>query len=749
MTASDPQAADIQTFLASTQLFSAVAPEVLSLMVPEFTWVDMDADQVLFSQGDPGNSLYLIWSGRLSVTSEWMDTERVLAEPGPGHSVGEISLLGNSKRSATVRATEPTRLLSLSAESFANLLDQHPDQIGPVAEAMTERMQRIRFGIVLRASEIFKDVDQDVLHELESGMELLTLQSGSVLCRQGEPADSLFVVVSGRLRIWLNQPGSGSLFLNEVGPGESVGEMGVITGAPRAADVIAVRDSTVAKMNGAELERLLGLYPHVINRLFVGIIVRHFGGGGKRATSRGAKSANSFALIPVRQGVPVAEAGEWLAQALSEVGPTLLLTSQQCDQIMGREGFAQAAFDDPRNATLLDWLNEQEFNYRYVIYVADERVSNWSRRCLRQGDHILFMADAKGPPEKGEIEQQLTEEHKLTGRRTSLVLLHDTDTEVPSGSLAWLSARRIGNHHHVRLRRTEDFGRLARFLTGRAVAVVFGGGGARGFAHIGIIRALTEAGIPIDLVGGTSMGALIGAQCAMQWDGDTIIKRTLDLCLAGENLTIPMVSVFRGRKFTRGVRAIFGDATVEDLWRRYFSVSCNLSRATVMIHDKGLLSEAVLASNTPPALFPPKVHEDGDLLVDGALLNNVPADVMERYNEGGTLIAIDVNPKDDLLSNTPYDGGLSGWKVLMSRLNPFTERMNVPNIMDVIARSTAIGGLAQRKIVRDGIADLYLEPPVSEYPIMGYANAPKIADKAYVYAKPALARWQADSESSA
>jgi len=185
---------------------------------------------------------------------------------------------------------------------------------------------------------------------------------------------------------------------------------------------------------------------------------------------------------------------------------------------------------------------------------------------------------------------------------------------------------------------------------------------------------------------------------------------------------------------------MFSDSCIEDLWLHFFSVSCNISRAIVMTHDKGSLLSAVLNSNAPPGLFPPQVV-DGDLLVDGALLNNVPVDVMAKINDGGTIIAVDVNAREDLLDNTDNTGGMSGWKLLINKISPNTKKVRSPNVIEILSRASIIGGLAQRKKLMDGVADLYIQPPVNDFSLMAYKDADKIEKVGYLHAKKVLQQW--------
>jgi predicted acylesterase/phospholipase RssA len=172
---------------------------------------------------------------------------------------------------------------------------------------------------------------------------------------------------------------------------------------------------------------------------------------------------------------------------------------------------------------------------------------------------------------------------------------------------------------------------------------VLGGGGARGFAHPGVIRALHEAGVPIDLIGGTSMGAFMAMGYALGLTPDEMVERGLKATEHLMDLTVPIVSLIAAKRMARRLTTELGDLQIEDLHLPYFAVSANLSRAEVMVHARGSLVKAVQASNSAPALFPPVIM-DGDLLMDGALLDNVPVDVMRRFANGGTVIAVDVSP---------------------------------------------------------------------------------------------------------
>jgi NTE family protein/lysophospholipid hydrolase len=324
------------------------------------------------------------------------------------------------------------------------------------------------------------------------------------------------------------------------------------------------------------------------------------------------------------------------------------------------------------------------------------------------------------------------------------VLLHPAGASRPDSSAAWQAGRDLERTYVVRSGKQGDYEHLARFLTGTAVGVVLGGGGARGFAHLGVLRAFGECGIPIDLVGGNSMGALIGAQFACDIPLDEILQRTQTLALGGERMTLPFVSLMAGKRIERDLRRMFGEINIEDLWRPYFAAACNLSRACTTVQDSGPLWRAVLASNSPAGLLPPVLHQ-GQLLVDGAILDNVPVDAMrsrlgtrlEKRRGNGTIIAIDVDVRDDMLvdANLPR---LSPWNVVKGYFS--SGARSTPGIGEILYRAGHIGGLNQRSRTMS-LADRYLEPPVAEFTLMDYRRPVEIAEIGYRYAMQEIERW--------
>ncbi|MDB5998890.1 MAG: hypothetical protein JWP52_589, partial [Rhizobacter sp.] len=445
-------------------------------------------------------------------------------------------------------------------------------------------------------------------------------------------------------------------------------------------------------------------------------------------------------VIPMHEGANAAEVALGLVEAFAKEGRTHHLRPG-----LERERAALSGDGD----TGRDRFDELEEQFDFLVYeadaVGDVAGAAWTRRAFRQADQVIFVAAAGTPVERGVLERQLVAEPGFAMKRKHLVVLYPEIIVRPDPTAVWRAGRELERVYPVRTRHMGDYARLARFLRGRAVGVVLGGGGARGFAHLGVLRALHEAGIPVDLIGGNSMGALIGAQYACGMELDAIRDQTRHFAAGGERLTLPLISLVSGRRVQRDLKLMFGDTEVDGLWRPYFAAACNLTKGGTTVQETGPLWRAVLASNSPAGLFPPVVHE-GNLLVDGAILENVPVDAMrmrlgtplEKRRGNGTIIAIDVDVREEM----GVDPLLTRLSVRHTLKGFFRKPENpTPGIADILYRAGHIGGLNQRANTV-AQSDHYLEPPVANFSLMAYKRADEIIEVGYRHAMEAIAQWK-------
>ena len=215
---------------------------------------------------------------------------------------------------------------------------------------------------------------------------------------------------------------------------------------------------------------------------------------------------------------------------------------------------------------------------------------------------------------------------------------------------------------------------------------MFSGGGARAYAHLGVLRAFHESDIPIDFIGGTSMGAIVAACLAMGWSLKELQERIRQSFAETSPLTdysLPLVGLVRGVKVETLLAHHFGKTRIEDLWLPFFCVSSNLTTARAEVHRAGLLPKALRASVSLPGILPPVVTARG-LLVDGGVVNNLPVDIMRETNRG-PVVAVDV-ARD--LALTP------AWlKQEMAR--PLIQRLLRPPLVSILMRAGTVSGEQQ------------------------------------------------------
>lgn len=731
--------------LASAIAFAELDGEALAAIAAVATPVALEAGESLVRQGELGDALYVILTGTLDVVLELEGGARQnLAHLGPGDCVGELAFLTKRSRTATVVAREPASALRIAADALEEVLTDHPTARRQLVGFAMRRLPSLR----LASTGLFVGVESSALERFDGESNWVRVRAKQTLFRQGESADAMYVVVYGSVEVVLERPDGRTRVVDVLGPGATVGEMALLTNEARSATVRAVRDSELVRLSKDEFFALLEEHPRTAVEL-ARTLARRL--RQTTAAPRTVRHTRVVALVPAQgSGLPAGFASQ-LAEALRSLGDTVFhLASDDVDAELGT-GSAQTIFEDTSNDRLLNWLNEREERFRYVVYECDAALTPWTRRCLRQADLVLAVARADADAAPGEIERALCESEPselsqsgASASRYELILLHAAATARPSGTARWLDARgtALAAHHHIRLDRANDIARLARSIGGASLGLALSGGGARGFAHLGVIRALAESGLAVDLVGGTSMGAVLGGLCALGHDVPAII----DLMHAGHrsaeplrDLTVPIVSLLRGDSLAKPLKLLFGDTQIEDFWIPYFCVSANLSRAEVVVHSRGPAWRWLLASSSAPGVVPPVVHR-GDLLVDGGVLNNLPADIV-RERCRGAVVAVDVGARVDLCIDADDSRAeRSGWPHLVRALNPLDNSRPFPNIIRILLRMATLGSTHDQDAMRD-VADLYLHPPVEAVDMMDWGTIEPVVEIGYRYARGEIAAW--------
>ena len=474
----------------------------------------------------------------------------------------------------------------------------------------------------------FKVFDDASLSALIERARWFSLTGGMELFHQGDEADAVYFVLTGRL-IVVRRSDAGEDVLGYIRSGEPVGEMSLLAGDTRSASVYALRDTELLAIDKTDAEHLLDCSADFSHALANSIVkrARHPNDSFKHASPR------VFAAIGSSPSIEIESHARLLSKTCMRYGRKALVIEDP--EGLGADEFD--ALEAENDVIILTARVGDTFAYRFALRHADR--------------FFVFARQDARPPRPF----PLTPTEDAPARRfrlVDIVMLHEG---MKTGGVAdWVDAIDANRIFHVSGARTEE--RLARSIAGRTVGIVMSGGGARAYAHIGAVKALRERKVPIDFLAGASMGAIVAACVAMGWSDDEIEARIRDGFVASNPLgdhVLPVVALTRGARVEERLKRHFGDALIEDLEIPFFCTSSELTKGVTRVHRRGLLREALRASIALPGILPPVV-EDGGLLVDGAVMNNFPTDLMTNLHRGVT-IGIDVAREGSILPDAFVD----------------------------------------------------------------------------------------------
>ncbi len=589
----------------------------------------------------------------------------------------------------------------------------------------------------LAGIEAFAHLTDAQLSELESQLQLLTINGGETLISQGEASDALYLVVSGRFHV--NIEGQQNPVV-EIGPGKSIGEIGFFSGSARTASVAAARDSLVLRLLREDFDALCRHSPEIwptmvsmLARRLVRIVT---------AEAKVDKSAPRTIAICHAGTEPVPKS---VLKALKDVF---------CDACKCRFLTAATVRDEFPTANLSEenavtrWLNDEEAKYDYLFFLTDPELTEWSAKAVRQADLVLRIGlhrsrDAETPKPLNSIEQLVEETHNPESQR--LVLVHDNDGDI-TGTRHWLDGRSVGMHHHVTADSIADYQRLYRFINGDAVGLVACGGGAYCAAHIGLFRAFLDAGLEFDMMGGTSGGAAMVGAFAQGIDPEELDRRTHDIFVTNRALrraTWPRYALLDHKVFDKCLAHHYTQVRIEDMRIPYFAISTDLSHNRMRCHQRGRLWKAIRASSAIPGLLPPVYTAEGDILVDGSLLDNVPVRPMLKLKTGPNVV-INFDPPEIKVSGIDYDSLPSRRQLVQSKFLPFLSPPlpQAPGPGNIITRSLGVNRTDFRQFLTSD--DLLFVPPIPpDISIMDWQHHSHLKDLAQQYGKAEIARLRA------
>jgi cAMP-dependent protein kinase regulator len=249
--------------LAATPLFAGLSQEALGALVEELQLVTLGASEVLFYEGDPGDALYVIVEGEVSVSAE--GPPRVeMARMGPGSFIGEVALMTDQPRSATVTATADAELLRIDRKTLSKVLAEHGEVLSAVLRFVRDRL----VDRWTRTSPLFRPFDASERASLASRFKFLEIADGSTLLASGDRPDGLYIVLAGKFLVQRS-----SRQVATIGPGELIGETALLSGSAFKSQVIAQGKSLALCLPAADFREMIMTHPHVLE--YIGEAAEH------------------------------------------------------------------------------------------------------------------------------------------------------------------------------------------------------------------------------------------------------------------------------------------------------------------------------------------------------------------------------------------------------------------------------------------------------------------------------------------
>lgn len=724
--------------LVKLPLVESIDSDLWKKLTPLISFTQLAEGETLFEAGRESQNLYLVVEGEIGLFMPCGDASETyfLQSRKKGQTAGDFAVLNGGEHLVSAIAAKKSTIALFPRFAFDKLVDLDSGILAHVYDAASALARRVAMArVYLR---LFGDISNKTMDLLLEKSEIQHYRSGEVLFEEGDSPDGLYIMVSGKLVVESRDADGKWQAIGEIQPPETVGELSLLAGSHRTGTVSAMRESTVALLSRRSFDELIAPRADMLMRLTKQVVRRQI----NKSLEQGFRTADrNFVIVPLDSRLPLRRFSHQLKNGLRSVGSTLSLDSRSFDTLYGRSGASQTTFENVFNSAIAEWLDDKENRFDAMMYVADREWNAWTKRCINRADRIVLVAHVTrdADPSRREIEKRL--DAVLAEARIKpaidLVLLHPSNTANPLGTARWLNARKLDCFYHVRINDAHHFARLARRLRNVARGIVFSGGGARGYAHLGVQKLIEEESVAIDYIGGSSMGGLLGAAMAMGRDYESVMALSSQFSnkKALFDYTLPLASLMKSAKLTNFCQKVYRDIRIEDLWIPFFCVSSNLADGREVIHERGLLWTVVRSTISLPGIFSPVPSSDGNLLIDGAVLNTFPVDIMlNRLGGKGNVIGVNVSQIPEQFNYYEYGAALSGWQVFLSRINPFAERIRIPRIAETLLRATDIKSIERLNESRSSL-EILIEPNVRSVSLLDFKSYQRISELGYEEAR--------------
>ena len=606
---------------------------------------------------------------------------------------------------------------------------------------------------ILKQIPIFQGLSWFALNRVSRHVEIVDYNKGDIICRQGAPADAFYALFSGRVY---------SYSLNHAGHKEDVdfilrgmqfGIISTLTGENHSRTYEAINDSVVIKINKDSFSQLLKSTPQLAVALSQSLSQRihsHY------AHSKNTQESTIIAVYASVKGSGSSTYATNLALSLKEqTDKKILLLSLSSDKDEERIDLANIVGDhhailntiakgvlavdllsvkfDPQNTTIMgkisQFISAMVNNYNYIVLDLPNEMDDVVMKTLTQSDviHLVSIDNEKDLDTTRHVIDKLSEqlkekfhaervqviisgvntENHISPQEIKKILNYDIFLVLPHLKPAEFTYKKVvPGFAFVEVDPQSEYAqtirRLSRQISKVMIGLVLGGGAALGMAHIGVIRVLEREGIPIDIIVGSSMGALIASIWSLGYSAQDLEKFGREFesksgLLKVFDPVIPIAGLVGGEGIRQWLKGKLGTKTFHDSKIPLRVVTYDLFHRKEIVLSDGLLIDAVRKSIAIPGVIKP-VMEGRQMIIDGGVLNPLPTNVLTEMGVK-KIIAVNV-----LLSPEEVDWGQQRkdeylikcfnlsfakhpFKFIGFRLGRLFSKMFTPNIADIIVRT--------------------------------------------------------------
>ena len=705
----------IKQLLQSSELVKVLDPDIISSLSDICKICEYPATSKIYGRGSKVNHFLMILSGECELQDAEGGSVRTLEE---NDFFGLVSMLSNSAKNYDLVSKTDIVVLQLDQEDLDSLAAIHPEIKDRLLDVINLKLFNPEINSAIK--RIARGIDDDTIEELKQDLSWKTLRDSEVLFNEGDPGDSCYVVMSGRVQAIKNYGKEDELLLGELSRGDIIGDMALITEELRSATIKSTKLTRLICFSKETFNRVMYNNPQALMEVSKALINRL-----KHKESDGERPNLVIGIV------------SFLDQKRTELFVDHFYSSlKKFGSIETIDEKTSGVDWDLFNFEILIENIIAEKNF-LVLKSQDLSDTGWKSKIVNYSDKILVLADSK------ELNDISREEGAVFGdygsidtNKVSLLIDHDNQRSIPSGTSKIKSLRNNIGTYHLKGINLPDVSRVVRRITNSTVGLVLGGGGAKGFAHLGLFKAMNELGIPVDVIGGTSAGSIVAAQIALGYSLEEMIdiNRSVNKMKMFKEYGFPYISLIKSHKIERAAKIVGSNRDIEDMWIPFFAPATDLTNSKLKLFDSGPVWEAIRSSGSLPGIVVPH-FKDSSILVDGGVLNNLPVDIMRDRYDGNIICS---SCSTDQQSPTNLDKIPNQFKLFFEKLvnkSVFNKKYSyIPTISEIILKMSVVSSssLSDKNI---GLSDLYLELPVERYGLTDFNDDAmiKMIDIAYNY----------------